>query len=203
MRRNGQARLAALVVAGLVLGGACGGDDDDSSAEPEPSAEDASADAPDDAAEAPDGESPDDESPDEADVPVDQDPTATPAEIPDIPDGNWNSGRVHVEVTGDSSAAFESDGTGQTTGGFTAAEYNANPPNRVNIGLSDGQSAIGIETDEVATTGTFGQDCDIEFTSVDASGVSAEFTCEGLPAVSSSSTDTYTIDVTGNFTLAP
>jgi hypothetical protein len=197
VRRNGHARLAALVVAGLVLGGACGGDDDDSSAEPEAAAEDASTDADDGAV------APDEEAPDEADVPVDEDPTASPADIPDIPDGNWNSGRIHVEVTGDSSASFESDGTGQTTGGFTAAEYNANPPNRVNIGLSDGQSAIGIETGEVATTGTFGQDCDIEFTSVDASGVSAEFTCEGLPAVSSSSTDTYTIDVTGNFTLAP
>ena len=123
--------------------------------------------------------------------------------IPQIPDGTWSKGRIHVEVSGDKASNFESDGSGATVGGVTSAAYAQNVGSSVSLGFGRGEDgAISVTTESVSTVGTFGKDCDITFTKHDAAGLAAEFTCTGLSAVDTSTT-VYKIDVKGNFTLAP
>jgi hypothetical protein len=124
--------------------------------------------------------------------------------IPDVPNGAWSKGRVHVEVSGDKSSNFESDGSGATTDGVTSAAFAQNADSTISFGFGGGeQAALALTTAGVSTTGSFGKECDITFSKHDATGIAADFTCSGLPAVSTSVTTIYKLDVKGNFTLAP
>jgi len=125
------------------------------------------------------------------------------SDIPDVPNGAWSTGRIHVEVSGDKASNFESDGSGATTGGVTSAAYAQNAGSTVSLGFGRGQEgAISVTTAGVSTVGTFGKECDITFTKHDAAGIAADFACTGLSAVDTSTT-VYKIDAKGNFTLAP
>jgi len=125
------------------------------------------------------------------------------SDIPDVPNGAWSTGRIHVEVSGDKASNFESDGSGATTGGVTSAAYAQNAGSTVSLGFGSGQEgAISVTTAGVSTVGTFGKECDITFTKHDAAGIAADFACTGLSAVDTSTT-VYKIDAKGNFTLAP
>jgi hypothetical protein len=178
--------MIAVAVAGLVLGAGCGSSSGKSSSAgvtPAPNATSAP--------------------PATIDAAGD-DGSSTAAEIPDIPDATWSNGRAHVEVSGDKASNFESDGSGATTNGFTSAAFPLNTGQTMSVALGGEEgSAISLTADGVSTTGAFGKDCDITFSKHDAEGVTADFTCTSLPAVGSSSTQVYTINVKGNFTLTP
>jgi hypothetical protein len=177
----------SLVAAGLVLGG-CGGGSSKKTSTSNPASNTVPATDP--------------SSPDGQTVPPDNAPPAS--DIPKIADNNWTNGRIHVEVSGDVSSNFESDGSGATVGGATSAAFTQNTGNLVSIGLGgDEESAISLTVGDVSTVGGFSSNCSISFTKNDATGLAADFTCNDLQAVSTSATDTKVLDVKGNFTLLP
>lgn len=174
-------RVLAVAVAGGLSFGGCGGNSDDESKP---------------ASDAPDNGSDDNGG--------GNDDSGDDAVIPDIADATWSHGRIHVEVTGDTSDSFESDGSGATLDGQTSAAWADNDGRLVTIGLGGGlDAAIALSIGDMATSATFGKDCDITFTQNDASGLAAEFSCDDVEAVTSSSSTIQKISVTGNFTLTP
>jgi hypothetical protein len=126
-----------------------------------------------------------------------------PVDIPGIPDGNWD-GRVHVEVSGDVSSNFESDGSGSTTSGFTNLAFAENPGKNISFAFGGTDpSAMALTVDDVGTSGQFGKECEVTFTKHDAQNLAGDFTCPTLQAVSSSDTNVKNIAVKGNFNMAP
>jgi hypothetical protein len=173
-----------LVVAGLLLGAGCSSDSDDSSASGEPAS----------------NTTPDSQASNSSDDGGGNDEPHD-AEIPAVDDGNWTSGTIHMEVTGDREATFDAAGSGSSLDGVTSAAF-TDASNAVSIGLGGSEeSAISLTADGVSTVGGFRTNCTIDFTEVEASSLAADFECNDLEAISTSVTETYTIDVTGNFTL--
>jgi hypothetical protein len=179
----GYTAVLTLVAAGLVLGG-CGGGSSNKSSTTESSSS------------APNTGPADSSSPDSTDS------AAKPSGIPKIADQTWSTGRIHVELSGDKSANFESDGSGATLGGVTSAAFAQNVPNVASIGLGGGEeSAISLTAGGVSTVGGFSTKCSISFTKNDDAGLAADFACDGLDAVATSSTDAFKVNVKGHFTL--
>jgi hypothetical protein len=174
----------ALVLPALLLGVGCSDDSNDSSSASSNPASNTQ----------PENNSGDNEADNKSDAPHE-------AEIPTIANANWSGGNIHVEVTGDREATFDSTGSGATLDGVTSAAF-TQPPNTVSIGLGGSEeSAISLTAGGVSTVGGFRTNCTIDFTKNEASSIAADFECNDLQAVSTSATDTYTIDVKGNFTL--
>jgi hypothetical protein len=181
----------ALVLAGLLLGAGCSSDSDDSNASADP----ASNTTP----ESPPGNNPSDDG-ENGDTSNGNDEPHD-VEIPTIEDGNWTGGNIHVEVTGDREATFDAPASGSTLDGVTSAAF-TDGTNLVSIGLGGSEeSAISLTADGVSTIGGFRTNCTINFTENDPSNLAADFECNDLEAISTSATETYTIDVEGNFTL--
>jgi hypothetical protein len=122
-------------------------------------------------------------------------------DIPAIKDGNFSSGHVHVEISGDKDVTVDADGGGIASGGFALFTYTngeASVQFAFQAGSEDDPGAVVITTSEVATAGEWGKDCEVD---VDQSGteVTGEFSCGKLDAIAPGSTDTYTVRVRGTF----
>jgi hypothetical protein len=112
--------------------------------------------------------------------------------IPAVADGAFQSGKVHVEVSGGKSETLDL-GTlsGYTTSGSTFLVYTSadvqkavqfsflaateSDPGTVTVGTT-----VGAVT--FATIGIWGKDCQVKITRNDTAGLSGEFSCSNAPA---------------------
>jgi hypothetical protein len=115
------------------------------------------------------------------------------AGIPAIADGSFQSGKVHVEVSGGGkNETLDIDRlSGATTSGSAFLVYTtADVQKVVQLSLlapteSDrGGVTVGVTAGAVAfaTIGTWGKDCQVKITRNDAAGLSGEFSCSNAPA---------------------
>jgi hypothetical protein len=120
-----------------------------------------------------------------------------------VQEGNYTSGRVHVEFGGDSGGAVEIDGTGFITGGYGNIVFaDAERAASVTFGFGGDQGSIAAFTwDGITSGGEFGKECTVNFTKGDQSTLAADFTCVGMAGVTSSATATPKVDARGSFTL--
>jgi hypothetical protein len=122
-------------------------------------------------------------------------------DIPVIKDGAFQSGRVHIEISGDRDATFDLDGNGIAAGGYALFSY-GNSDASIQVALQAGADeepgGLSITTADLATAGAWGEDCAV---SVEESGseVKGQFSCDDLDAIATGSTASLHLRVRGTF----
>lgn len=125
-------------------------------------------------------------------------------DIPDIKDGNFTDGSVHLEYSGGKDFKGDIKGNGIATGGFTLLTF-ADEEGSVLISFQpdskDEPGGLAITTKDISTAGEWGDECSI---SVDdgAKELKGEFECGQIEALEvSSAGKTLKVRVKGNFSL--
>lgn len=181
--------IAALTTcaAGLVLFGACGGDSEPEA--DEPSATEA-------------------ESPDAASDPTnpagsdDGDDQAT-ADLA-IPDTTWTRVWGHLEITGDVTRSLDAEGEGVTIDGLTNANMNVTGTTAEILNFTVDNTGFGgltVTLGDISTIASYPDGCDLQLLETSQSRTHFYLKCDSLDAVSTSSTDTYTISIEGDVAL--
>lgn len=125
-------------------------------------------------------------------------------DFPDLGQHDFNTGRIHLEMSGDQSVSIEIDGIGSTTDGFLNAVFRDDNRAALAIfGLSSDGATVSFTMDGISSGGNFGTECSMDLTKADESGVQADFTCHDMPGYGTDSTTLLSIDAEGSFTLAP
>ena len=122
--------------------------------------------------------------------------------VPTIVDGAYPTGTVHVEITGDQTITVDAVGGGAGVNGAVILNY-ARAADGYAISFSllkDEDSGWAMTSANLILGGTWGQDCDIKITRNDGSGLSGEFSCQGVDGIDGTGQKSYRLNVKGNFT---
>jgi hypothetical protein len=125
------------------------------------------------------------------------------SEYPDFEQQFWNTGTVHLKLSGDRDDEYDIAGTASSTQGYTGLAFTDEAhTNTIAIGLDKAAGAtVSISLGDLITGGTFGGECSLEFTSVDAAALEGTFSCSDMAAVEG--TDTFDLNAEATFSLAP
>ena len=122
--------------------------------------------------------------------------------VSDIKNGNYRSGKVHVEVSGDAKGTFDADGTGYADGGIALLTYGSRDAAVLLSFEENGDGALSVTTNDYAGAWDWGKDCKLNADQSD-DGFEGEFSCEKVEAVSPTSTKTFKLSIKGTFTAGP
>lgn len=133
------------------------------------------------------------------------------ATTPPIADGDWTSGKWHVEISGDVSATLDAPLQGafnMTDRGQTVVTYTS--PTAGDAGsliISEGGFAIEIRSAAVTTGGISfisptGSGCTLTLTQSDNSRLAGSFDCKLLPGTVSSTGKRVAVNLKGTFEAA-
>ncbi|MGE3074496.1 MAG: hypothetical protein AB7N24_00085 [Dehalococcoidia bacterium] len=118
-------------------------------------------------------------------------------------DGNFGSGKVHVEISGDVKTSFDADGSGIATNGFALLTF-TNDTESVQIAFNraadQDPGGLAVNTEKVVAGGGWGTDCTQKLTD-SAKELKGEFECKNVDGVAPGSIKVYKVTVKGNFTL--
>lgn len=123
--------------------------------------------------------------------------------VPTIEDGAYQTGKVHIEITGDQKVTLDMDGTGGfASGGFALFNYGSSTASVIMTFSTESEDAPGglvVTTSDFATAGEWGKECKV---TVDQSGTSVkgQITCDELKAVSVNAAKEYKLKIKGTFT---
>lgn len=127
------------------------------------------------------------------------------AKLPQVKAGNYGSGKVHIEITGDKDLKLDLDGNGFAQDGYALFTY-AGTDATVAIALSneseDTPGAVTVTHKDVATAAEWGSDCKITF---EQSGGTAkgDFSCDTVDGIQPGGTKSYRIKLKGTFSAGP
>jgi hypothetical protein len=116
-----------------------------------------------------------------------------------VEDGNFTSGQLHVEMTGDRTATVDATGNGFAGGGVAVLTFvdSANT-SLTTIGFSTVEEVgLAVQIGTVATAVNWGDGCTATITRQDATGISGEFTCQDVPGIDTA--DALTLSLQGTF----
>jgi hypothetical protein len=122
-----------------------------------------------------------------------------------ILDATYNSGKAHVEISGDANKSVDinsaSGFTGQGSTFLTFRDANGNSLT-VTMSKTEAGTGVAVTVDSLTTGGQFNEKCRLELTQNDSSGLVGTFTCAGVDGVDSS-TDYHNLNVKGSFSAKP
>ncbi|MCL4240435.1 MAG: hypothetical protein KJ048_03705 [Dehalococcoidia bacterium] len=124
-------------------------------------------------------------------------------DIPEIKDGAFADGEVHVEVSGDKDFKFDLKGNGIATGGYTLLTFGSDEASVIlafQAGSKDEAGGLSITHTKLATAGAWGTDCTVTIDE-GADEVKGEFGCKDLEGIEPGSVKTYKVRVSGNFSV--
>ncbi|MGE0601451.1 MAG: hypothetical protein AB7J35_18550 [Dehalococcoidia bacterium] len=131
-------------------------------------------------------------------------PSSSKVTIAEFEDGNFSTGTVHVEVTGDVKTSFDADGSGIATNGFALLTFTSGN-NAIQMTFSRGAGedpgGLAVTTEKVVTGGAWGADCSQKITDSDKE-LKGEFECKDVDGIAPGSIKSYKVSVKGNFTLS-
>jgi hypothetical protein len=120
-------------------------------------------------------------------------------------DGNYPSGKVHIEVSGERKDTRDLEGTGFAQSGTLLLAFGSDDATMSLNFASDGNSGPGgfaVTTKDYSTAAEWGDGCDVELKS-DGGKVSGSFSCASINAIKvSSGLPEYKVSVKGTFSAA-
>jgi hypothetical protein len=199
-------------ISGFVV--ACGGDDDDGGDDPFLSEDD---DSGDDDSGSDDGDSGDDDDSDDGDSGNDDgssddegsdddsnDQGDLTVDIPEIKDGAFEGGSLHIEISGEKDDEFDFElGTGFALGGFANVVYSTEDASRsvtFAFAKEGDPGAIAVIAGPIITGGTWGRECSVTVHD-DDDELRAEFECDDAQGLASATGALSGLRIEGEFTI--
>jgi hypothetical protein len=194
--------LFVLGTAGVLLFGACGGGDDDSSSDGDAKSSSVTDSSGDDAEDS-------DSSKDDAKDSSDDSKSESSGSIPVLGNYSFEKGKASVRVSGDEDFDFELEGSSITIGGRTVMTFVSDEGNSLTIGLgkegeSGENSGFALTSKKFIGGGSFEDgECTIDVDDNESSKLSGSFECNDLEGADPSNpSKSVKVDVEGEFDFA-
>ncbi len=125
------------------------------------------------------------------------------AEIPEVKDGAFSEGNIHVEISGEQDVTFDADGGGLASGGLTLLQFASDRATVIltfQSGTESEPGGLSLTTLELSTAGGWGTECDVTLAD-SAADLKGEFRCEDIDSIDPRTTKSYKITVKGDFSV--
>jgi hypothetical protein len=133
----------------------------------------------------------------------DSKPGESKSGLREIKDGNYEHGKVELQVSGDKEASFGGDGTGFAQDGFALLTYGSRDAAVIiSFSAKAGEGALSLTTNDYAGSWEWDKDCKLNARQTE-SKFEGDFSCDKVEAVSPTSAKTYKLSIKGTFTGEP